>query len=130
MVKENATSKNKSLLRVLPAGLAGCVFSILLVVLFAFVLQKKWLPFTAMTYINLGIKLASALFSGILAAVSADSRAPLWGALASGIYMAATYVLFSLFSGGFTAGWGNLTDLLMCLLAGLIAGIAVNAVKK
>lgn len=130
MTTKTKTVKYNMAVRLPLAGLAGCVLSVILIAAFAFALQKQWLPSSGMTYINLGVKLAAALVSALIAALSAESRAPLWGALASGVYMAATYLLFSLFSGGFSIGWGNLTDLLMCLIVGLITGIAVNAVKK
>ena len=130
MASDTAKNRNNMLLRSALAGFAGCVLSVLLVVAFAFVLQKQWLPASGATYINLGIKLAAALFAALIAALSSNARAPLWGALAAGIYMTVTFLLFSLFSGGFSFSWGNLTDLAMCLLAGFIAGVAVNAVRK
>lgn len=127
---QEKTAGRSSFIRMILAGIAGCAASVVLVVLFAFILQKQWLPSSAIPYINMGIKLVAAAAAALIAALSAQSRAPLRAAAASGLYMVLTFLLFSLFSGSFSPGWGNLLDLAACMLAGLITGMAVNLVKK
>lgn len=114
---------------VLKAALIACAASVLLVVAFAFVLQKQWLGVDSVNYINTGIKFVCAAAAALIAARSVKSRTLLWSSAAGGAYMLITFLVFSLLSGSFRPGLSTLTDIAMCMLGGAVVGMIRNLVK-
>ena len=125
-MKKNQDKQPNMALALLRASLIAAAASVLLVVIFAFVLQKRWLDLDSVKYINAGVKAVSAAVAALIAVRAAGSKAPLWGALAGGAYMLVTFLVFSLLSGSFSLELGLLTDLAVCMLAGAVTGILVN----
>ena len=107
-------------------ALIAAALSVILVVVFAFIMQKQWMGMDSIPYVNLGIKAVCAIFSAMLAAGKAESRTPLWGALAGGAYMLLTYIVFSVLSGKLSFDAGLITDLAMCVFGGMTVGIIRN----
>ena len=125
-MKNSKDKKPNMWLALLRAALTASALSVLLIVIFAFVLQKRWLGLESVRYINAGVKVLSAVAAAFIAVRTASSRAPLWGALAGGAYMLMAFIIFSVLSGGFSPELGLLTDLAMCVFAGAATGILVN----
>ena len=111
---------------VIRAALIACAASVLLVAVFAFVLQKQWLDMSAVPYINAGVKTASAMIAAFYAVRRAESRSMLRGLLAGGLYALVTSLVFSLIAGSFSPGKALLTDIAMCALCGAVVGIIRN----
>lgn len=119
--------KGKSIiLSLLKASLAATAASVLLIVLFAFILQKQWLGIDLIPYINIAVKVLAGILASIIAIKCGAWRAPIMGAAAAGLYMLLTFIMFSLFAGEFKIGLSLLTDVLMCMAAGAAAGIVSN----
>ncbi|MCR5612008.1 MAG: TIGR04086 family membrane protein [Clostridiales bacterium] len=125
-MKTKTVKEKNAVLTILKASLAAAALSVLLVVLFAFVLQKQWLKVDTIPYINIAVKVLAAVLAAIIAVRSGAGRAPLMGAAAAGAYMLITFIVFSLFAGKFDIGLSLLTDVLMCVIAGAAVGIVSN----
>ncbi|MBO4562473.1 MAG: TIGR04086 family membrane protein [Clostridia bacterium] len=119
-------SRNASLRAVIRGALIACAASVILVIAFAFALQKQWLGMESINAVNTGIKVVSALTAAAIAARSVKSRTLLWGALAGGAYMLITFLVFSLLSGKFSLSLAVAADFAMCMLGGAIVGIIRN----
>lgn len=125
-MKNSKEKKPNMWLALLRAALTASALSVLLTVIFAFVLQKRWLGLDSVRFINAGVKVLSAVAAALIAVRASSSRAPLWGALAGGAYMLMAFMIFSVLSGSFSPELGLLTDLAMCVLAGAATGILRN----
>lgn len=125
-MKTKSQNGKNAVLTIAKASLAAAAASVLLVVLFAFVLQKQWLKVDAIPYINIAVKVLAAVLAAVIAVHSGTGRAPLLGAAAAGAYMLLTFIVFSLFAGEFSVGLSLLTDVLMCAIAGAAVGIVSN----
>lgn len=110
----------------LRAALTACAVNVLLVMAFAFVLKNQWLGMDSIRFVNPAFKIVSAVIAAFITARRADSRAPLWAALAGAAYMAISFLVFSLLSGSFAVSGLIFADLGMCLLAGAVTGMIVN----
>ncbi|MBO4384035.1 MAG: TIGR04086 family membrane protein [Clostridia bacterium] len=122
--------KGKStILTLIKASLAAAAASVLLVVAFAFILQKQWLKVDAIPYINIAVKVLAGVLAAVIAVRSGAKRAPLFGAAAAGAYMLVTFAVFSLLAGEFKPSLSLLTDMLMCMAAGAAVGV-VNNLKR
>lgn len=117
------SKKDNGILRgTIRGALTACAASTALIVAFAFVLQKQWLGVESIRFINPAVKVVSAAVAALTAAGKRNDKLMLRGTIAGGAYMAAAYVVFSLFSGVFTFDAALLTDLAMCMLSGAIVG--------
>ena len=123
---ERTANNSNMLLRSFAAALIACACGVALVALSAFVMQKQWLPFESLPYINIGIKLVSAAAAALISCRKASDRAPLRGALSGALYMAVSFVIFSLICGSFELSSALLFDLLICAGVGFVIGILHN----
>lgn len=127
MANERKGSKGRRMGTVLlRSALIACAASVVLVVAFAFVLQKQWLGIEAAAYVNAGIKTVSAIIAAVCASRAAQSRTILWAAASGGLYMLITFLVFSLLSGGFAPRPALLLDLVLCMLGGAVVGAIRN----
>ncbi len=106
--------------------LLASLASLALVALFALLLQKQVVGFSAIRFINPGVKTVCAALAGFLGAKCAEKRRWLIGAGCGVGFIVLTTVCFSLLSGGFSLGAGNLADLLMCAFAGMFGGMLLS----
>ena len=111
---------------ILRSALIACAVSVLLAIGFAFVLKSGWLGMDSVRYFNPVLKVVCAAAAALLAVLKTDSKAPLVGALAAVLYMAVSFVVFSLISGSFGLGVLLFADLGMCALTGAITGMLIN----
>ncbi len=127
MKKEKADPGfGKTLLICARNALIASAFGVLLVLAFAFMLKQQYLKIGSIPYVNAGIKVVCASAAALLTARSVSSRAPVWGAVSGGMYMAFSMLVFSLIAGSFAFNTALLTDIAMCLLAGFITGVVSN----
>ena len=124
-VKKNKGNE-KAWLRILRGALAACALSVLLVTAFAFLLLKEWVGADSLGFINTGIKAVCAVVAALIATHRAEKGVLPIAAAAGGAYMLITFLVFSLLSGSFSPGTGTLTDLLMCVLGGIVVGVIRN----
>ncbi len=104
--------------------------SVGLVALTALLLQKQVIGFETVRFINPGIKVVCAVLAGFLGTRRTEKRGWLFGAVSGIIYIVFTTVVFSLLSGGFALGTGNLADLAMCAFAGMLGGMLRSIVRR
>ncbi|MBO4879377.1 MAG: TIGR04086 family membrane protein [Clostridia bacterium] len=108
---------------------AAVILSTALVALAAFLMQKQVLGIESVKWLNPAIKSVSALAAGFIGTKRFPRRGSLWGAVCGIAYIVITTVVFSLLSGGFSLGSGNLIDLAMCAFAGMAGGIIRSAAR-
>lgn len=123
--KKNKGSE-KVWIRIARGALAACALSVLLVTVFAFFLLKQWIGADSLNIVNTGIKAVCAVIAALIATRGADRGVLLLGAASGFAYMAVTFLVFSLLSGTFSPSAGTLTDILMCVLGGIVVGVIRN----
>lgn len=116
-------------LKILRNALFAVLGSMLLIVAAAFMLQQQLIVIDSISVINPIIKVLAAFFSGFMSVKLTEKRSWLYGAAGGMIYMALSYVLFSILSGEFNFGTGLLIDIAMCGFAGLMAGV-IHQMRK
>lgn len=112
------------------AILKGIMVSLLLILLFAFVLKLFTMDTKIISYINQIIKVISILVITFTFVRKWPNRAILKGALCGVVYTVISYLLFSILNNSFSLSKGNLTDLLFSVLIGIICAVIVKAFKK
>ncbi|MBQ7880825.1 MAG: TIGR04086 family membrane protein [Clostridia bacterium] len=119
-----------SIVNILKASLIGVVVSILLVLLFAFVLKFVDLNSGIISIVDQIIKIIS-----IFVAVTIASRVNGEGLLVKGIVIGAvysiiTFIVFSILNGTVNFGPAIFTDIIFAGLVGGITAILLNIIKK
>jgi len=83
-------------LRCVKAALAGCVLSVILLLLFALVLKWELAGEGSIPIVTAVIKALSAAAAGLIAANGMERRNWLFGGISGGIYILLAFVAFSL----------------------------------
>lgn len=125
-VGSKTQAKGVMWLHAMRVALIATAFSILLVIVFAFVLQKQWLVMSSISIINPIIKVAAALAAAFITIRKCQRLCWLWGMIGGVFYMLLTFTVFSLLSGSFSFSTGTLTDIAMCAASGVAAGVLKN----
>lgn len=124
--------KNISLANVasiLKASLIGVIVSILLVLLFAFVLKFVNLNSNTIAIVDQIIKIIS-IFIAIAALNKSVDNLLVKAIVAGAVYAIITFIVFSVLNGGFNLGVGLISDIAFSALVGGVSAIAINIVKK
>ena len=115
---------------VLKASLIGVIASILLVLLFAFVLKFVDLNTGVISIVDQIIKILS-VFLAVVTLNKVNSEGLLVkGLLIGALYAIITFVVFSLLNGGFNLGVGILADIAFSALVGGVSAILLNIISK
>lgn len=115
---------------ILKASLIGVVVSILLVLLFAFVLKFVDLNSNMISIIDQIIKILS-IFVAVLTLNKLNGDGLLIkGILTGAIYAVITFIVFSLLNGGINLSVAIFSDIIFSALVGGVAGILINIIKK
>ena len=115
---------------ILKASLVGVVVSILLVLLFAFVLKFVDLNSSTIAVVDQIIKILS-VFVAVVLLGKQISEGLLPKAICVGAtYSIITFIVFSILNGGVNLGVGILTDIAFSALVGGVSAILINIVKK
>ena len=119
-----------TIINVLKASLVGVVVSILLVLLFAFVLKFVDLNSGTISLVDQIIKVLSVFIAVVMLNKANDEGLLLKGILVGAVYSIITFIVFSILNGGFNVGLGVLTDIAFSALVGGVSAILLNIVKK
>ena len=119
-----------TIINVLKASLVGVVVSILLVLLFAFVLKFVDLNSGTISLVDQIIKVLSVFIAIVMLNKANDESLLLKGILVGAVYSIITFIVFSILNGGFNVGLGVLTDIAFSALVGGVSAILLNIVKK
>ena len=124
------TDENKgSALAYVKATLVSIVLTLLLILVFAFVLKFTSLSDKFVTPVNLVIKAVS-LIIGTLVLTKSGSNGLVKGLILGIIFSVVSYLIFSLMLMKFSFSIGQLIDVGFCALVGAVAGaISVNLKK-
>ena len=115
---------------IVKASLIGVVVSILLVLLFAFVLKFVDMSSSVISIVDQVIKILSIL-AAVLTLNKIDNEGLLFkGLLVGVVYAIITFVVFSTLNGGFNLSGAILSDIIFSTLVGGVAGILINIVKN
>ena len=119
-----------AIVNILKASLIGVVISIILVLLFAFVLKFVDLNSGAISLVDQIIKVISVFIAVVMLNKANDEGLLLKGILTGAVYSIITFIVFSILNGGFNLGIGVLTDIAFSALVGGASAILLNLIKK
>ena len=119
-----------TIVNILKASLIGVVVSILLVLLFAFVLKFVDLGSGTIALVDQIIKVLSVFIAILMINRTNNENLLLKGTLIGAIYSIITFVVFSILNGGFNFGLGIFTDIAFSALVGGVSAILLNIIKK
>ena len=119
-----------SIVNILKASLIGVVISILLVLLFAFVLKFVDLNSGMISLVDQVIKIISVFIAVAILNKANGEGLLLKGLLTGAMYSIITFIVFSILNGGINLGLGILTDIAFSALVGGVVAILLNIIKK
>ncbi len=126
--KSEATFK-KYVFEILRALIAALVVTLALILIAAFAIKTFNVPTDAITIINSVIKGVSVLVA-TLVFLHLPNSGYLRGLIVGILYIALSFVVFSLFNGEFKFGINLLNDFAFGAVAGLIGGIIAVNIRK
>lgn len=117
-------------LNILKAVLFAIVITLLCIVIFAVVLKFADLPISVVSYVNNGIKILALLFA-ILFVKKSNSEKLLIKSIFTGlIYAILTFLIFSIFNGGFSFNVSIIFDILYSVVVAIILAVILNVTSK
>lgn len=119
-----------TIINVLKVSLIGVIVSILLVLLFAFVLKFVELSSSTISLVDQIIKILSIVVAVISLNKSVDANLLLKSLLAGAVYSILTFLVFSILNGGVVFGVGMASDIVFSALVGGASAILINMIKK
>lgn len=114
---------------ILKASLVGVVISILLVLVFAFILKFVDLNSNVIAIVDQIIKILSIVVV-VISLSRGEGSLLIRGIIAGAVYSIITFIVFSILNGGVNFGIGILTDILFSALVGGASAMAINIIKK
>lgn len=127
---EGASPLAGNIAQILKGCIGGVVFTIVAVLLFAFLLKSMALADSVIAPVNEGIKLIAVLLTAYLATRKASGPPWLIGAISGIVYMTLGFFVFSLLDGGMGMWQILLSDIITGCLVGLIGGIIFQSFAK
>lgn len=115
---------------ILKASLIGVVVSILLVLLFAFVLKFVDLGTGTISLVDQIIKILSIIVAVLILNKAEGEGLLIKGIIAGAVYSLITFIVFSVLNGGIRFSVGILSDIAFSALVGGVIAILVNIIKK
>ena len=129
-MKEKFKVNPTNIIATVKASLVGVVTSILLVLLFAFILKFVDLNSGAITTIDQIIKIISILLAVLVLGKSSSDKLLLKGLIVGAIYSVITFIVFSILNGGVNLSIAIFTDIAFSALVGGVSAILVNLIRK
>ena len=130
-MKEKLKNINlNTITNILKASLVGVVVSILLVLLFAFVLKFVDLNSSTIVVVDQIIKILSVFVAVLLLGKQISERLLPKAIFVGATYSIITFIVFSILNGGVNVGVGILTDIAFSALVGGVSAVLINIVKK
>ena len=124
-----AKSGNGMVLSAVKGALLAAALSLVIILIFAFALQKGWLATDAAPIATPLIKVVSAALAGLVAARCSTGKKLIAGMLAGLIYIAFAFMLFSILSSTFGFSWALLTDMGIGALSGGAAALLRGLIR-
>ena len=126
------TTENKSnnILAMVKGVFWALSFSLLCVLIFAFIIKFTTLPESFISPINQIIKILSILLGCWIASKKIKSNGWLWGLFIGAIYTILAFFVFSILDGEFRFTLDLLNDFAFGSVIGLISGIIAFAIRK
>ncbi|MHB1314757.1 MAG: TIGR04086 family membrane protein [Christensenellales bacterium] len=131
--RKNAPDSNKSIGKIRPVvygTLAALVFTMVAILLFAFIIKTAGLSDEVIPPVNQVIKMAAIAIAAFVAVSRAKSAYLLCGSLSGVAYVLLGFLVFSLIQGTFSPGVELLSDLLMGFIAAAIISLLVGKLRK
>lgn len=128
--KLSMNSKSTNILGMLKGVFWAIAFSLLCVLVFAFVIKFTSLNENAISPINQVIKVLSILFGCFIASKKIKSNGWLWGLIIGALYTILAFLTFSILDGEFRISLNLLNDLVFGSIIGLISGVITFAIRK
>lgn len=116
-------TKSGTILAIIKGSFWGVAFSLLCILVFAFILKYTNISEGAIQPVNQVIKGLSLLIACFVTSRQVNKNGWLIGLIVGLIYTVLTYIVFSILNGGFTFGLSLLFDILFGAIGGLISGI-------
>ncbi len=130
MEKVNNNEKNNILLNGLKGSMLSVCISLVLILIFAFIIKLTSMSDALIKPINQVIKIVSILIGTMFIVKKVKQKGLLLGAMVGLLYSILAFVVFSILNGGFSFDWTLLIDILFGTISGGICGvICVNSKK-
>lgn len=127
---EKLKNNTSFLLLVLKSALKGVLLSIVLVLIFAFVLKFINLDDRVISIIDEIIKIVSIFVAVISLIRKSPYKILLKSALVGAVYIFLTLIVFSALRGKFSFNFANLMDILLGAVTGIIISIILSVFSK
>lgn len=119
-----------SIINVLKASLIGVVISILLVLLFAFVLKFVNASSSIISVIDQIIKIFSVFAAIVFINKISNGNLLVKGLVVGALYSVITFIVFSILNGGVNFSIAIFTDIIFSALVGGTSAILLNIIRK
>ena len=129
-MKEKLKINPASIVSIIKASLVGVVTSILLVLLFAFILKFVDLSSGVITIVDQIIKIVSIFVAIFVLAKNSSDKLLVKGLIVGAIYSVLTFIVFSILNGGINISIAIFTDIAFSALVGGVSAILLNIVAK
>jgi putative membrane protein (TIGR04086 family) len=124
-MKRDRTAPQNSgmLISVAYGAIVGAALSVVLILLYALILQQGWLESTSITIVNTIIKLLCAAAASVFAVRRCEKNRWVYGAIAGLVYTLLAFVVFSVLSSDFAPTLALLSDIGMGMICGMFAAM-------
>ncbi|MBR1925293.1 MAG: TIGR04086 family membrane protein [Clostridia bacterium] len=132
-MESTTLSKNKNnsiVLNIIKGSFWGVAFSLVCILLFAFVIKFTSISENAISPVNQIIKVLSIFFACFVASKKINSHGWLVGIFVGLIYSILSFLIFSVLDGHFSVGINVLNDIAFGSVLGLISGIITIGLRK
>lgn len=124
-----AVTKGDIAIGIVKAALLAAVLTLGCIVLYAWTLQRAWLPDSSIPIVNAVIKVIGAAFAASIAIRRCERRRWLIGSAAGVAYILLAFVVFSIAADHFSLSLALLADLLMGAVAGMLCAMLLGMRK-
>lgn len=128
-MKEKFKANPANIVKIIKSSLVGVITSILLVLLFAFVLKFIDLNSEVIAVVDQIIKIIS-IFIAILVLSKNVDKLLIKGLLVGITYSVLTFIVFSILNGGINFSIAIFTDIAFSALVGGVGAILLNIIKR
>lgn len=115
---------------IIKASLVGVVVSILLVLLFAFILKFVDIGSNTITIVDQAIKIISIAIAVFVLSKSGGNNLLVKGLIVGAIYSIIAFIVFSVLNGGLNWSVAIFTDMVFSALVGGVVSILLNLIRK
>ena len=129
-MKEKFKVSPGSIISIIKASLVGVIASILLVLLFAFVLKFVDLNSNVITITDQFIKIVSIFMAVFALSKSGGDKLLAKGLIVGAVYSILAFIVFSILNGGINFSVAIFTDIAFSALVGGVSAIIINLFKR